>query len=298
MTDFKIPEFCAKDPRHIATRIFLKANLTEDEYNKRMKKYIEECKICVNDAECLAQARTNLSRDKTTYPWPNYDWDYSNYVDNNYSAQATGSNADAGVFKNLGAGIKVAKGFLTEPNPGENSKPNLWNNDGDFPIYGCQGSRLDGCKKWWNVRNRANLGKPYDDPFFNQYSTDGVNSSSYYLKVGVCDRKDITNETDCVKRGYNWVNGRCHQDRYAYMDNTGGIKPFRGLVPSMTTDLLAFNPLYIMNSFIGSDSPYMKIQDCPNIENFIDNENNNNNNIWIGILMGFLIIYISNKMKK
>jgi hypothetical protein len=298
MTDFKIPEFCANDPRHIATRMFLQSNLTEDEYNKRIVKYIEQCKICNNNAECLSQARTNLSRDKTTYPWPNYDWDYSNYVDNNYSAQATGSNANAGVFKNLDASIKVGKGFLIDPNPGDNSKPNgdnLTDRSGDFPVYGCSGSRRDGCKKWWEVRDRANLGKPYNDQFFNKYSTSGSNSSSYYFKVGTCDRPDIKDISECNMRGYNWIGGACFQDRYAYMDNTGGIKPFRGLVPSMATDLLAFNPLYIMGSFMGSDTPYMKIQECPKIEGFIDS---NNKNIWVGLLVGLMMIYISKKMIK
>ncbi len=96
-------------------------------------------------------------------------------------------------------------------------------------------------------------------------------------------------------RGYNWIGGACFQDRYAYMDNTGGIKPFRGLVPSMATDLLAFNPLYIMGSFMGSDTPYMKIQECPKIEGFIDS---NNKNIWVGLLVGLMMIYISKKMIK
>ena len=293
-----IPKFCRDDPRHILTRANLKMRLSESEYNSRIKRYIEDCKICSNDANCLAEARTNLSRDKTTYPWPNYDWDYSNYVDNNYSAEATGSDPEEGVFNNLKAGLKVAKGYIIDPNPGERSVPsgNTMNDrNGDFPVYGCKGSRSIGCEKWWKVKKNGDLGKPYNDKFFDKYDKRGVSSSSYYFKVGICNRDDIIDENECKKRGYNWVDGNCFQDRYAYMDNRGGIKPLRGLIPSMTTDMLAFNPLFIAGTFIGEDTPYMKIQKCPKVEGY---ENMDNGNIYIGILAGMIIVGLIIKLRK
>jgi hypothetical protein len=293
-----IPQFCKNDPRHMLTRVRLKMELPSDEYDKRIKRYINDCKICRNDANCLEQANTNLGRNKTTYPWPNYDWDYANYVDNNYSAKATGSGPNVGVFKNLGTSIKIAKGFITEPNPGKKSTPsgnNPYDNQGDFPIYGCEGNQSEGCQKWWKVRKNADLGKPYDDGFFNNYGTNGLKSSSYYVKVGTCARKSITNEEECKKRGYNWQFGACFQDRYAYMDNEGGVGSFKGLIPSVTTDILAFNPLYISGLLVGFDNPYMKLQECP--EGFT-NTNKDNSNIWIGLLIGLILIGCSKKLIK
>ena len=162
-------------------------------------------------------------------------------------------------------------------------------------MYGCLGPRTEGCKKWWTVRNRADLGKPYKDPFFEENKKVGVNSSSYYVKVGTCNRRDITNENDCNKRGYNWIDGNCFQDRYGYIDNTVNLDPFRGLVPSIATDLLAFNPLYIKDAYDGKSSSYMKIQDCPKIEGFA---NSTQNSVYICIIVGLVILYVSKKLLK
>ena len=117
---------CDSDPRHILTRSRLKLVLDEDEYKKREERYKKDCKVCGNNADCLALAITNMTRGVDLYPWINYDWDYTNYVDNKYSAQATGSspNGDA-LYRNLGIGLQLAKGYITDPNPGDTSVT-LW----------------------------------------------------------------------------------------------------------------------------------------------------------------------------
>jgi hypothetical protein len=292
-----IPSFCKNDPRHILTRANLKMTLPEEEYNKRIKRYINDCKICGNDANCLAQANTNLSRDKSIYPWPNYDWNYSNYVDNNYSAQATGSDANAGVFKNLSAGVKIAKGYLIDPNPGTKSKPNgndPWDTRGDFPSYGCTGSNSIGCQKWWNVKKNADTSVPYNDPFFKNRV--GTESSSYYTKIGYCDRPDIKDKNNCTKKGFSWIGDKCYQDRYAYINNESGVGFLRGFIPSMMTDIFSLNPIYINNTYDGLDTPAMQIQKCPKIEEFVNIEDNSN--IYIGLLFGIILLIMSKKLLK
>ena len=61
---------------------------------KALNEYLIDCSICKkgnNSFKCLKEAATKLSRQlpfirNSIYPWKNYDWDYGNFIDNNYSA--------------------------------------------------------------------------------------------------------------------------------------------------------------------------------------------------------------------
>jgi hypothetical protein len=295
-----IKNMCDNDPRHILTRARLKLVLSDEEYNKRFERYKKDCLVCGNDARCLEQAITNMTRGINIYPWINYDWDYSNYVDNNYSAQATGSSPDGGnLFGNLEATLKIAKGYLVDPNPGIKSVAggiNIDDRDSDFPVYGCQGNQRESCQKYWQVKQNGNLSKPYEDKFFNENSITGENASSYYFKIGMCNRNKINNKEDCIKKGYRWDNGQCIQDRYAYMNNTGGISkvPLKGFIPSLMTDIMAFSPNYIMDALNEQSSSYMKIQNCP--EEF--QNMSNKTNLYIGLLTFGIIITVIYQLKK
>jgi hypothetical protein len=55
------------------------------------------------------------------YPFRNYEWSYSNYVNNNYSASATGSSERNGLFRNMGIFMRLVGGFISDPNPADNS---------------------------------------------------------------------------------------------------------------------------------------------------------------------------------
>lgn len=293
---------CDRDPRHILTRTRLKLVLDEDEYKKREERYKKDCKVCGNNADCLAQAITNMTRGVDLYPWINYDWDYSNYVDNKYSAQATGSSPNGNaLYRNLGIGAQLAKGYIMDPNPGDTSVAggrSIDDRDSDFPVFGCRGARRDGCQKLWQVKQNGKLPKPYDDKFFNENSVNGPYSSSYFFKIGTCPRRDINNEEECKKRGFIWKNGVCSQNRYGYMDNTGGGKlgpiSLRGFLPSLATDVMAFSPNYIADAYNNKSSRYMKIQECP--ETFMNYDGNKNiiyGILIIGVMLG--IIYGMNK---
>jgi hypothetical protein len=293
---------CDSDPRHTIGKQIVRSRVGEEEYQKRLERYNKDCNICGNDAKCLSQTLTNLTRGVETYPWLNYDWDYSNYVDNNYSAKATGSTpAKGNVINNIGAGLKIMRGFITEPNPGKDSiagGKNIGDRTSDFPVFGCEGNRRESCQKLWQVKQNGQLGKPYDDPFFNNHPTTGEASSSYYFKVGVCNRKDIASKEDCDKKGYNWNGSNCIQDRYAYMNNKGGMNllgvDVKGYLPSLGTDMISFAPNYIINAYRGKSSKYMKIQDCPEtFQNPTDYQN-----LWIGLFVSTIMLTILYKLKK
>ena len=57
----------------------------------RFKKYdfTVNSEQCQGNFDCIKNATTKLLRDTTlkdkVWPWQNFDWDYSQYIDNNYS---------------------------------------------------------------------------------------------------------------------------------------------------------------------------------------------------------------------
>ncbi len=66
-----------------------------------LRLYLKECSTCArhtaNDHTCISAAVENLQRripmfSKNVYPWKNYDWNYSNYISNNYTPKYTGAN--------------------------------------------------------------------------------------------------------------------------------------------------------------------------------------------------------------
>ena len=92
-----------------------------------LAEYNIDCKICVNqganDYKCHQAAEKKLIRAmpfmrKNIYPYANYDWDYSNYIDNNYSVNATGATKTgsiSAIFKNIGALECVKNVYINKP---------------------------------------------------------------------------------------------------------------------------------------------------------------------------------------
>ena len=55
------------------------------------------------------------------YPWNNFDWDYTSYVDKNYNSDITGASTKPtmkGLEDNMKALGKIGSGFIFDPNPG------------------------------------------------------------------------------------------------------------------------------------------------------------------------------------
>lgn len=280
---------CDRNPKHLWILGKLKDAIsnprntkTEREQLERAKKVYETncatCRIGSNDSICLSIALDELLRmmpDKRgdVYPWRNYEWDYGNYVNNNYSAVATGSSEDAGLFTNIGIFFKLISGFVSDPNPADNSIAggrSIADSSSDFPVFECRGREARCVARHKVIRNSPSADEPpYKDPFFNKALT-GTRSSSYFIRVGKCDRPDITDAEDCTKRGYDWNHskGQCTQGRYAYMDNSPSSVPLmRGYIPSVAADSLAFTPVSLGLAFEGKDTYGMRVQDCPVVEN-------------------------------
>lgn len=294
---------------------------------RAIDEYYQDCKICKsranNDYKCFNLAEEKLIRAmpfmrKNIYPWRNFDWDYANFVDNNYSVLATGASKEgnlASLFKNMGAFIKLNKGYLFEGNPSSSSKPGKLGRDSDIPYYECIESPIDSsgnrinsprlkssCLARRDVKYRNSERPPTNDPFLKKYKVDGENSSSYYIKVGTCPRSKIQSKSECEKKGFDWipnpvdkimnkfspgarsetVSGSCHQPRYAFLNNSpgytiAGIKQ-KGLIPSLAKDFLSLSPDKILASLQGKNiEDLYVVQEC--VKEKFRNFNSNSYNL-------------------
>lgn len=270
---------------------------------KALKNFEEDCSICKregnNDVMCINEAVNKLYRQlpfikKSVYPWKNYDWDYGNFIDNNYSAEATGSSPDGKKYlTNIAIFLKLFKAFLTDANPNNKSVAGGTNSNSDFPIYGCKGLRRKACKAFHKVKSKNQDKVPYKNDFFKK-KLDGENSSSYYVKIGSCPIKNTSKE-ECSKKGYDWVlnpvdkalskfaggisAGSCHMPRYAFINNQPGLEvkiptgkskkkiklgKLKGYVPSLTNDVLSLAPGNLVRAYSGKNiKGYLEIQKCP-----------------------------------
>ena len=242
------------------------------------------------------------------YPWRNYDWSYATYVKKYYNPKKLGASGDGSMtslINDISAIIKLIDGLLIDANPSDNSKasdPSALTND----LVDCL--QRTSCVLLNNTkRSYLDQKPPYDDPFFNR-KLDGEFSSSFFAQVGFCPSK-ISDPTQCNNKGYLWIpnplselpdllkgpntkKGSCFRGKYIYMDNKPGlsigqIKNWKGLIPSISKDLLDLSPDKMMAVAMGMGVDGVGIQTCP--ETFtgdVQYKNNNNRST----SMCFLII--------
>jgi len=296
-----------------------------DIITKSLEIYNKDCSTCKgetnSDAQCLKVALTKLYRQMpfnkhSIYPWSNYDWDYSNFIDNNYSAAATGSTTSGSwysLYKNMDIFFKLFQAYVAESNPSKKSKAGGNNKYSD---------NWKSCKVLHKIKTTNKDGAPYKSKFFNK-KLDGEYSSSYFVKVGTCPRPDIKDIHKCIKGGYTWIknpidtalaklsggipDGSCHQGRYMFINNQPGLKiktlsmggtpsvnlgTMKGFVPSLANDVLSLTPDKLYNAFTGKNvKGHMILQKCPTIvEPFVNLKQQNNTFIMI---MAVLIILLT-----
>lgn len=281
-----------------------------------LKQYEKDCQKCArsgkNDLNCLDAARTNFSRNMPSskndiYPWRNYDWNYANYVSNNYSMNAlqpAKSNNFRGMRQNANNIVNSMNGFIFDPIPNFQTNAYAQNKNSDYPIYECQKDQT--CKTTEEIK-RFQQQRPNDDNFLKKMPVTGEYSSSFYYKVGSCPRPDIKTKEQCEKKKYKWVpssieenSGSCIQPRYMYIDNSP--KPFfngsngKGFIPSITNDIRDIMPDMLLNSLLGQSTSGLQIDTCPIIEGFINYSIYNS--ILVISLLSIGIIYICKKMKQ
>lgn len=272
-----------------------------EETQKALDKYIIECRKCAqearNDYRCHEAAITNLQRRTpmfadSIYPWKNYDWNYGNYVSNNYSPERTGATPEgsfSAVFKNGRALVKLVNGILSDPIPNTQSKAGEVSINSDYPNF--ESCKDNTCRVTEEIRTSFQQEPPTKDDFLKK-NINGENSSSYYFKVGSCPRPDIKTKTQCENNGYTWteditgktfskmtgqsyndeIDGNCSQPRYAYIDNTPKAffngSNMKGTMPTMINDIATLMPDKVIATLLGNSiSDSYVIQQCPKVDN-------------------------------
>jgi hypothetical protein len=258
------------------------------------KPYNSKCEILSNDIkdcrqaggssmyDCVQMAGDKFVRSKDEnkdqiYPWKNYDWDYTRFIDNNYSALNTGATSEGSmkaIFTNPRAIFRLGKGFLYDENPSSQSiagRTDLTN------CWRVPANDRNSCMKMMRMRKEYdNQPKPRNDPFFNK-KLDGVNSSSFYYKSGYC--KTNLSKNECINKKYKWLQpgDRCYKPQYQYLNN----EPYYGNIPSVVNDTLSLNPKNLTDVFFNRSTskrmPWNKrdleIENCPDVvEKFINSE--------------------------
>lgn len=265
--------------------------------------YKKDCALCKSkgsDIKCMKTAITKLMRKlpfirDSVYPWQNYDWDYGNYIDNNYSAMATGSSrAGKDYLKNIGIFIKIIRAYIDKGNPGKGAVAGGKGKNSDYAVYGCLGNKKKICDTTHKVKMSNLQKKPYNNKFFNK-KLQGNYASSYYVRVGSCERKDIKSEGLCKKKGFDYKGGTCYQPRFAYMNNAPGIPGMRGFIPAMTADMFSFTPDKMARAYLGWSVPgQMKVQKCPKVvekwESYVPLDKQNQAAVNIMSLLFFIVM--------
>jgi hypothetical protein len=241
---------------------------------------------CVKESEQRYARRTDTFKE-LVYPWKNFDWDYTRFIDNNYNARATGATqagTTSALFANTGAMMKLTKGFIIDPNPDSSSSA------AQTDLILCDRVPPNN-RKSCEVINRIrqsylNQPKPNNSSFFNK-NLNGKQSSSFFYKWGTCRTKD--NQTSCKNNKYQWLDGKCYKPRYHLLKNEPGMDftklsdntftrlanqlggAVQGNVPSAINNLLSFNPIQLAKVYQRKPQGDYEPEPCPiedNAEHF------------------------------
>jgi hypothetical protein len=187
------------------------------EMTKALDLYMVECNRCAretsNDYICMRAAAENLQRripmfSKTVYPWKNYDWNYSNYISNNYMPRHTGATRSSSIqalYDNVLAIGTVLGGLIDDPIPNKYSRAAVRSRYSDYPPFEeCSDPKCMATQDIKNALSSQLYKPPTTDKFLREKKLHGKYSSSYYVKIGSCPRRDIKTIKDCEKRGYTW----------------------------------------------------------------------------------------------
>lgn len=235
---------------------------------------------CIKEAEQRFVRRTDIFKD-LVYPWKNFDWDYTRFIDNNYNARATGATTEGSIgalFDNTGAMVKLAKGFIIDPNPSNNARAA----DTDLTLCDRVPSiNRQSCHVINRIKRSYNSQQtPRNSQFFDK-PLDGKNSSSYFYKWGTCQTKDL--ETDCKNKNFQWLDNKCYKPRYHYITNEPGLDftklsdnvftrlanklggSIEGNIPSAINDVLSLNPDQLTKVFENKQQGDYVPEPCPDI---------------------------------
>ena len=266
------------------------------EYLVKLQKTFKEVQTCLQSSgnfgiQCAAAVTEKNFRELSfiknlVYPWRNFDWDYQQFVKNNYDPNLLGVSGDGtytAIYNNVDILLKLIDGLLVDANPGStssasNPRSNMSDLNNCYLLAGGISCDLLNYYKQSYLKQE----KPYESSFFDK-ALDGEYSSSYYVQVGTCPSK-IEDKATCVNKGFTWIPnplyqvpetlrgpntkpGSCYKGKYAYINNQPGLKvgqlqDLKGLIPSMANDMINMSPDKFMAISAGLSVPGFDTQTC------------------------------------
>ena len=245
------------------------------------------------------------------YPWNNYDFDYTTYINNKYSPDKLGFSDKpylSTLMKDI-TSIPKYPSILVQ-------KPLL-------------GKEVISGKSDSNNQETITLKKKYDEfkepypGFKNEYPEyfplTGSRSTSYFVKIGTCPVNKIKDKQTCEEKGYTWhadnydsssrINefydssthplpkGYCYKPRYMFINNdqTSSDSSMNGIVATLLKNLEDLNPMPLIEILMGKEPSNKNVLPLECVENFsnVNIVSNNDYTIIIFIIISVLgIIYL------
>lgn len=287
-------------------------------YNDKLNRFIENE---VNNSrtntkkiqEKLLKDRIKNKEHKNIYPLVNHDFDYRTALAKKYNPFELGITNQPTInslFKSPAQLVKFNEILLKKKFPNKSTVAGV-----DDVIE--EDTRLKQIKGKYNEMNET---LPY--PSFHKdypkcrYKTTGENSSSYFIRTGVCKTK-IDNEPDCLSKEYTWypnkpkfpkiakelistkkntnpvvkVSGTCYKPRFTYIDNSSkGFFGNNGLAPSMFSDIMNIAPEKLFEVLSGNSVEGGGILPCT--EEFTNYKSNSRLNYYISNVVVLILIMI------
>ncbi len=223
----------------------------------------------------------------SVYPWNNHDYDYQQFVKNNYTPTQMGISPEPCVDVTINDGLNLPNYALTalyDPIPKNSSQAGVDDVDPTNP----------------DVTKIRNEYKKFKEPYpgfkkeYPEYFPEGLQgpySSSYFVHTGYCPTK-IKSESECTQKGYTWIPnpitlpettseffpeldtlssmGGCQKPRYTYVNNKSGdiTGTLQGIAPTIGKDVLELNPVSFINIFMTGSSPTGDFTQLPCREGF------------------------------
>lgn len=249
-------------------------------------------------AKKIYKQRQQPDNGNISFPWNNQDFDYQQLVANEYTPKKLGFSSKPTIdafTKDIMLIPKYPELLVTNAIPSNSTKPGISDVDPNNKVL--ESIKLKSTK----------FKEPYPG-FINEYPEyfplTGEKSSSYFLKVGTCPVKVIKDKNICLKRGFNWIpnivnppsdadeyfpnqseseegidpqeeggnnsgKGNCYKPRYMYINNQPiNIPGMKGLVTSISKDIVALNPMGLIGIFTDGKSSNKNMVPLPCREGF------------------------------
>ncbi len=254
--------------------------------NDQLENALNKANLLKSQSELKYRSSNKLTKN-SVYPWLNHDYDYQQFVKNNYTPEKMGISPEPCIDVTIKDGIRLPNYIKAAM---FDAIPNIHSQAGRDDVDPKN-------KELKEIRSKyQNFTEPYpgfmkEYPEYFPHGIQGEFASSYFLHTGYCPTK-ITSKSECDKKGYTWIPnpiklpealvkffpeaetinnfGGCQKPRYSYVNNQSGdiTGMMKGIVPTIGKNVLDLNPVSFLSIFMTGSSPNGDFQPLPCREGF------------------------------